>query len=128
MYDVDASGEMSTDPAGVDPSTGDDRSGGWRSQHRHRGLYAQTADPPMPPMPPPTPMCTKEKQGGATSCKDEKTWRSYGEAYCKMKGLVLKNTTFDTSCGRGEWRYATYECCKASPPPPPPCRRRAALH
>ena len=121
VYDVDASGEMSTDPAGVDPSTGTttDPAGGDPSTGTG-GCTPKPPTPPMPPMPPPTPMCTKEKQGGATSCKDEKTWRSYGEAYCKMKGLVLKNTTFDTSCGRGEWRYATYECCKASPPPPPP--------
>ena len=123
-YDADASGEISIESSADDVAADPDSSGGTSDPSTGSGgCTPKPPTPPMPPMPPTPPMppmCTKEKQGGATSCKDERTWRSYGEAFCKMKGLTLKNVTFDTSCGRGEWRYATYECCKASPPPPPP--------
>ncbi|MBL9006163.1 MAG: hypothetical protein JNJ46_18060 [Myxococcales bacterium] len=124
-YDVDASGEISVEPSSDDvDSSGDPNTspGGGSSDPSpgRGGCGPKPPTPPMPPVPPMPPMCTKEKQGGATSCKDEKTWRSYGEAFCKMKGLSLKNVTFDTSCGRGEWRYATYECCRNTMPPPPP--------
>jgi hypothetical protein len=67
-----------------------------------------------------TPRCVTIKEGGATSCKDEKTWRSYGEASCKAKGLALKNVMLATSCGMASWREATYTCCDAITPPPPP--------
>lgn len=67
-----------------------------------------------------TPRCVTIKEGGATSCKDEKTWRSYGEASCKAKGLALKNVMLATSCGMASWREATYTCCDVITPPPPP--------
>jgi hypothetical protein len=67
-----------------------------------------------------TPRCITLKEGGATSCKDEKTWRSYGEAACKMKSLALKSVTFATSCGMASWREASYTCCDSITPPPPP--------
>ena len=64
--------------------------------------------------------CTSETQGGATSCKDEKTWSAYGAMACAGKGLVLNHISFATSCGAGLYREATYDCCTASPPSPPP--------
>ncbi len=67
-----------------------------------------------------TPRCVTIKEGGATSCKDEKTWRSYGEASCKSKSLALKSVTFANSCGMASWREATYTCCDSVTPPPPP--------
>lgn len=67
-----------------------------------------------------TPRCVTVKEGGATSCKDEKTWRGYGEASCKAKGLALKSVMFANSCGMASWREATYTCCDAVTPPPPP--------
>ncbi|MFO0655310.1 MAG: hypothetical protein U0787_09540 [Polyangia bacterium] len=67
-----------------------------------------------------TPRCITVKQGDPTSCKDEKTWRSYGEMTCKSKSLSLKSVTFATSCGMASWREATYTCCDSVTPPPPP--------
>lgn len=64
--------------------------------------------------------CITEKQGGPTSCKDEATWKSYGEMFCASKGLMVSKVTVSNSCGRGSFREATFECCKPTPPPPPP--------
>ena len=70
------------------------------------------------PAPTPTPAaCTKKTDGGTTSCKDEATWTGYGKTYCASIGKTVKGVTFANSCGRGQWRLATYECCDAAPPP-----------
>ena len=74
-----------------------------------------SADAPTDPT-----LCLKETQGGATSCKDEATWKSYGSMFCMGKKLTLKNITFNNRCGVGQFREATYECCGSSMPPPPP--------
>ena len=70
---------------------------------------------------PPTTMCTHIKEGGVTSCKDEATWKSYGDKACSAKGLTLHSIAYSGACGRGHWMMADYECCgKPTPPPPPP--------
>jgi len=92
-----------------DPTTGDPKGGGTTGGGGSTGGGGTT-----------DPLCTSTMDGGTTSCKDEATWKDTGTKFCAMKGGTLKSITFNTSCGRGYWREAVYNCCVTPTPPPPP--------
>lgn len=73
------------------------------------------------PPPPPPPMCVRGEMGGTTSCKPEATWKEYAAKECLAKGLTLTDLGFAERCGDGQYRFAKYACCGATPPPPPMC-------
>jgi len=59
----------------------------------------------------PPPNCQTRRDGGDTSCKDTKTWTSYGTYTCESLGLSLATVSFDVPCAYGWFRYVTYYCC-----------------
>jgi len=63
--------------------------------------------------------CRSFEQGGATSCKDVGTWKSYAYDDCARQMLVLTDYKPQTSCGEGGYQSVTYTCCTPTPPPPP---------
>ncbi len=58
--------------------------------------------------------CVAEKQGGASSCKDEATWRKNAELSCSASGTVVMGLELIESCGTGVYRYVKYLCCPST--------------
>ena len=82
-----------------------------------RGFNSATYEccPGTPPPPPPPPTCTTDLVGGAGVCRSEMDWKTAAEAFCKMKGSMLKNISFGAACSSGMTRgysEAKIECCK----------------
>lgn len=114
-YNLD--GTYTPDTGTVDPNTG---KGGDPDPGGGGGMGGGGTGKPDGGTPPPTTMCTHIKDGGPTSCKDEATWKMYGDKACSAKGLTLHSISYSGACGRGHWMAADYECCGMPTPPPPP--------
>jgi hypothetical protein len=55
--------------------------------------------------------CTKEVQGGDTSCKDVATWKQNASQACEAQGLLLSSYFPREECGKDAFRYVDYSCC-----------------
>jgi hypothetical protein len=58
----------------------------------------------------PSGMCVTFEDGGATSCKDEATWKKYGSDRCAQQNLPLTDLKLNVACAGG-YSTVTYVCC-----------------
>ena len=56
--------------------------------------------------------CVQINEGGASSCKDEATWKKYGTDWCAQQKLTLTKLELVTTCATG-YSTVTYVCCGA---------------
>jgi Copper-binding of amyloid precursor, CuBD len=81
--------------------------------------YTCCPQPAPPPDPQPTD-CTKQTEGGDTSCKDVATWKQYASNTCESSGGLLSDYSTREECGQGLYRFVDYTCCSQPAPPPDP--------
>jgi hypothetical protein len=64
---------------------------------------------------PGTGMCVTIDDGGASSCKDEVTWKKYGIDRCAQQNLALADLKLAVACAGG-YSMVTYVCCGSGAP------------
>ena len=60
-------------------------------------------------------MCVTIDDGGASSCKDEATWKTYGTDRCAQQNLLLTDLKLAVVCAGG-YSMVTYVCCGSGAP------------
>jgi hypothetical protein len=60
-------------------------------------------------------MCVTIDDGGASSCKDEATWKKYGTDRCAQQNLALTDLKLAVACAGG-YSMVTYVCCGSGAP------------